>query len=156
MTSTCSRAPIVPSLGVFDGIRVGPDVAPYWEDTTGRRHTQDLSMPGTRSAIATSVHRVWLKPLIDIDPDVTYFRTRNNDLDDRQRALLQDLATVCGFRTTSDPPSWLEPAERDRLAAFLSEQRTARRMSRYCFAIDDRVVDFAPVASPASGWPTVA
>lgn len=148
-------APIVPSLGVFDGIRIGPDVAPYWEDRSGRRHLQDLSMPNTRSAIATSVHRAWLHPLIDIDPDVAYFRTQHSDLDARQRALLQDLATICGFRATSDPPAWLQPAERERLAAFLAEQPEVRRLSRYCFVIDDRVVDFAAVASPASGWPTV-
>jgi alpha-galactosidase len=148
-------APIVASLGVFDGIRIGPDVAPYWEDTSARRYTQDLSMPNTRSAIATSVHRIWLEPLIDIDPDVAYFRTRHNDLDDRQRALLQDLATICGFRATSDPPAWLEPAERERLATFLTAQPNVRRVSRYGFAIDDRVVDFTAVASPASGWPAV-
>jgi alpha-galactosidase len=148
-------APVLPSLGVFDGLRIGPDVAPYWEDRSTRRYLQDLSLPNTRSAIATSVHRIWLKPLIDIDPDVAYFRTRDSQLDDGQRAMLQDLARICGFRATSDPPSWLEADERARLAAFLTEQPQIRQLSRYRFAIDDRVVDFAPVASRAGRWPDI-
>ena len=148
-------APLVASLGVFDGIRIGPDVAPHREDAGERRYLQDLTLPNTRSAIATSVHRLWLRPLIDIDPDVAYFRTRHTDLDDHHRALLQDLAQVCGFLATSDPPAWLEPAQRARLAAFLAARPEVRRLQRYSFAIGDRVVDFGPVASPASGWPTV-
>ncbi len=97
-------APIVPSVGVFDAIRVGPDVAPWWDMPLVTQYLHDPTAPSTRFAIATSANRLWLAPLIEPDPDVVYFRRRYNLLSRRERVVLQDLATVCGFRATSDPP----------------------------------------------------
>ena len=97
-------APIVPSVGVFDAIRVGPDVAPWWEMSLVTQYLHDATAPSTRFAIATSLNRLWLQPLIEPDPDVVYFRRRYNLLTGRERRWLQDLARVCGFRATSDPP----------------------------------------------------
>jgi alpha-galactosidase len=139
-------APIVPSVGVFDSIRVGPDVAPWWENPLAH-HLQALTEPGTRNAIATSVHRLWLQPLIDIDPDVVYFRARYQMLDRDQQRYLQELARVCGVRTTSDPPEWLDPGERAALARFLDERSTVRRLGRYRFSVDGREVDFTAIAT---------
>jgi alpha-galactosidase len=139
-------APIVPSLGVFDSIRIGPDVAPWWENPLAR-HLQTLAEPGTRNAIATSVHRLWLRPLINTDPDVVYFRARYQMLLREQQRCLQDLAHVCGVRSTSDPPGWLDPAERAALERFLAQQPTVRRLGRYRFSLDGRDVDFTAIAT---------
>lgn len=142
-------APVIPSLGVFDAVRIGPDVAEVWENTNVTRYLHQLSSPQARYAVATSVHRVWLQPLIGTDPDVAYFRTRYCLLSDEQKALIADLTRVCRFRATSDIPATLDPHERDALAAYLDEQVEVRRLGRYRFDIGGREVDFGPVAGVA-------
>ena len=47
------RASIIPSIGVFDGIRVGPDVAPWLEMPLVTEYLHDVTAPATRYAIAT-------------------------------------------------------------------------------------------------------
>jgi alpha-galactosidase len=138
-------APIVPSLGVFDGIRIGPDVATYWELLSHPPTEVTYAEPATRYAISTSLSRLWLEPLIAIDPDVVFFRSHYNQLDDAQMAYLRDIASICGFLATSDPPDWLTGDERDALGAYLAGRPSVRRLSRYRFAIDGRTVDFSPV-----------
>ena len=94
----------------------------------------------------TSANRLWLQPLIEPDPDVVYFRRRYNLLTGRERLLLQDLAHVCGFRGTSDPPSWLTGRELEEFVAFFAEEPRVVRRGRLRYEIDGREVDFAPVA----------
>lgn len=142
-------APVVPSLGVFDAIRIGPDVAESWENAEVTRYLHRLAAPQARYAVATSVHRLWLRPLIGTDPDVAYFRTRYCLLNAAQKALITDLTRVCGFRATSDIPATLDQHERDALAAYLTEDVEVRRLDRYRYDIGGREVDFAPVASAA-------
>jgi alpha-galactosidase len=138
-------APIVPSLGIFDGIRIGPDVAPYWELLSHPPTEVTYAEPATRYALSTSLARLWLEPLIAIDPDVVFFRSHYNQLDAAQMAYLRDMASICGFVATSDPPSWLTSDERDALAAFLGATLSVERLDRYRFTVDGRTVDFSPV-----------
>jgi alpha-galactosidase len=140
-------APVIPSLGIFDAIRVGPDVAEVWENTEVTRYLHRLAAPQARYAVATSVHRLWLHPLIGTDPDVTYFRTRFCLLTEEQKAVVTDLTRVCRFRATSDIPATLDPHEVDALAAYLTEDVEIQRLGRYRFDIAGREVDFGPVAS---------
>jgi alpha-galactosidase len=145
-------APIVPSVGVFDAIRVGPDVAPWWDMPLVTQYLHDPTAPSTRFAIATSVNRLWLAPLIEPDPDVVYFRRRYNLLSRRERAMLQDLATVCGFRATSDPPAWLDDRERAEMVEWFAAEPSVVATGRLRFAIDQRDVDFHPVADADPGF----
>ena len=145
-------APIVASLGVFDGIRVGPDVAPWWELELITHFLHDISGPNTRYAIATSLHRLWLRTIIDTDPDVAYFRSRYNLLDDTARGTLQDLARVAGFRGTSDPPAWLDAAERGALADFLAGEPVVEQVARHRYRVDGREIDFRAVADDPPGF----
>jgi alpha-galactosidase len=138
-------APVIPSIGVFDGIRVGPDVAEYWDNVDRTVHLDDRAGPGAADAIATSLSRLWLQPLIDVDPDVAYFRSRYSLLTPEQRAQLADLAHICGFRATSDPPEWLDPAERAALEQFLDTRPVVEQIDRYRFLLDDREVDFTEI-----------
>lgn len=142
-------APVIPSIGVFDAIRVGPDVAEVWENTAVTRYLHHLGAPQARYAVATSVHRLWLQPLIGTDPDVAYFRTRYCLLTDEQKALIADLTRVCRFRATSDLPATLDPHERAALADYLREDVSIIRIDRYRYEIDGRAVDFGPVAATA-------
>lgn len=140
---TCG-APILPSLGLCDGLRVGPDVASYWDGFRDSHLLNNLSAPGVQNAIRTTVNRLWLSSLVHTDPDVVYFRTHNNNLLTEQKQLLQDLVQVTGYKATSDPPSWLNADERNALNNFLETKPKVERTGRYTFHINGRAVDFSP------------
>jgi alpha-galactosidase len=145
-------APIVASLGVFDGIRIGPDVAPWWELKDTTRYLHDVSVPNARYALTTSLHRLWLGEVIDTDPDVAYFRSRYCLLGDGERHALQDLARIAGFRATSDPPSWLDADELEEMARFLAVAPTVDHLGGHRYRVDGREVDFGPVATTAPAF----
>jgi alpha-galactosidase len=135
-------APIIPSLGLCDGIRMGPDVSPYW---LNRPLTVWLTNPNdtsTQNAIRTSIHRLWLSPLVNIDPDVIYFRSKHNTLKQHESQLLQDLGSISGFKSTSDLPQWMNAPEKETLREYLESVPTVKKKKRYQYQIDERVVDF--------------
>ncbi|MFJ8820762.1 glycoside hydrolase family 36 protein [Streptomyces sp. NPDC102467] len=139
-----SGAPLLPSLGLIDGIRSGPDVAPLWEHYA----TKDPSDALARNAVVNTLHRLWQAPLLEVDPDVVYFRSRLNLLTEQQQGWLRDLADICGFRAVSDPPGWLHPDELQAMTGYLAHRPEIRRLGRYRFALDEREVDFAPAVTP--------
>jgi alpha-galactosidase len=142
-----SGAPVLPSLGICDGIRIGPDVAPFWTNYA----TDDPSDATAQNALVASIHRLWLRELVDLDPDVVYLRSRLSLLTEHQRDLLTDLARICGFKATSDPPSWLDSGERDALIAFLTDGKPAVQLARYRFDIGGREVDLTGAAERSCG-----
>lgn len=138
-----SGALLLPSLGLLDGIRSGPDVAPMWDNYA----TVDPSDATARNAVVNSINRLWQSPLIEVDPDVVYFRSKLNLLTPQQMQWLRDLAVLCGFRAVSDPPSWLTQAELAALAEFLTARPAVEQIDRYRFTIDGRPVDFTPAVA---------
>ncbi len=146
-------APVVPSIGLCDALRVGPDVAGYWDSRRDDLLLLNPATPGTRNAIRTTVNRLWLGPLVHTDPDVAYFTSHNASLSDDQKRLLQDLALVCDYRATSDLPGWLDEGQRAALAGFLANRPRVERSGRYTFTLDGRPVDFSP-AMPLPGSPS--
>lgn len=140
-------APIIASLGVFDGLRVGPDVAPWWEHEAVTRHLHDLSLPATRHALTSALHRLWLSPLVDVDPDVVYLGPRGNALTARQRSWLLELARICGFCGTSELPGGFGSEERSAAATLFTPVSEVQRHDRYRFTVDGREVDFSAFAA---------
>jgi alpha-galactosidase len=138
-----SGAILLPSLGILDGLRSGPDVAPMWDNYA----SVDPSDATARNAVVNSVHRLWQSPLVEVDPDVIYFRSKLNLLTPQQTAWLRDLADICGFRAVSDPPSWLTPAELEDMRQYLEARPAIRRLDRYRFTVDGREVDFGPAVA---------
>jgi alpha-galactosidase len=138
-------APVLASLGLADGLRVGPDVAPYWDNEDRSHFLADPTGPGLRNALRASLHRLWLSENAHVDPDVAYFRTRFNLLRPEEMRLQEGLAHLTGFKATSDPPSWLLPEERARLLAFLSQEVPVRRLSPYRLQVGEEVLDYACV-----------
>lgn len=136
-------SPIFPAIGLADALRVGSDVAPYWDNPERTINLHDLTGVGSLNAIRTTLHRLWLRPLIDVDPDVAFFRTRFNLMFPEQNRLLQDLAHIAGFRATSDLPAWLDPHERQALFEFLQTNPQIKRLDRHRFQINQRLVDFS-------------
>ena len=140
-------APIIPSLGIFDGMRVGPDVTPFWINTPMSLWLNNPNHPGAQNALRTSLGRLWLRPLLHTDPDVVYFRSHPNALTSRQKGYLRDLGFLSHFKATSDLPAWLKPTERQSLREFLESDPPVERLGRYRFRIAGREVDFAPLIS---------
>lgn len=137
-------APIVPSIGLCDALRIGPDVAGKWESYRNAVLLYNPTTPGTKNAIRTTVNRLWLSPLVATDPDVAYFRSRYFSMKAGQKQMLQDLATVCKFKATSDLPQWLSDEESARLRAFLESESAIERTGRFTYLLDGRQVDFSP------------
>lgn len=134
-------SPVVPSLGLFEGMRIGQDVASDWEPAPDVMPVH-YSEPYTRFAVSNSHARLWLASVVAPDPDVVYFRSRSNNMNEAQMQLLADIASVCGFVATSDPPHWLTDQERGAMVDYLNAPRQVRRIDRYRFEIDGREVDF--------------
>ena len=134
-------APIIPSIGAFDGIRIGPDVAQFWEEP---RLTAmgDFSGEGARNAIITSSERLWLGDVIDTDPDVAYFDRSEVDLDEQTLAALRDLAAITRFIGTSDRLGPLSEDERHELEMLLEGDPSVIHESGLEWRLDGRTVDF--------------
>jgi len=143
---TCGT-PIIPAIGLCDAIRIGPDVSYFWEAYRDAHLLYNPTIPGTRNAIRTTLHRLWLKPLLHIDPDVAYFESKENQLSHDERILLRDLAQICEFKATSDLPQWLSKGEFEELRSFLNRNPIIKRAGRYIFHIDGRIVDFTSAVS---------
>ena len=148
-------APIIPSLGLCDALRIGPDVASKWEDRRDAILLYNPTTPGTKNAIRTTLHRLWLSPLVQTDPDVAYFSARGSSLMPDQKQMLQDLALICNFKAASDLPQWLLNSEREQLRKFLEVSPVIEQTGAYTFRINGRVVDFSSaliLPKPAMGF----
>ena len=149
---TCG-APIIPSIGLCDALRVGPDVAGAWESYRDAILLYNPTTPGTKNAIRTTVNRLWLSPLVATDPDVAYFRSKHITMGKEQKQMLQDLAMVCNYKATSALPGWLSEDERKSLREFLENSYPVQEIETYRFALNGRQVDFTP-AMPLPEKPT--
>ena len=138
---TCG-APILPSIGLCDGMRVGPDVAETYTSHRDDDLLMNFAAPGVRNALRTTLNRLWLQPLVNTDPDVVYFRSQQNNLTPEQKSLLQDMAQICNFKATSDIPAWLTDSERSALREFLESRPEVRKTGRTAYQIGDHEVDF--------------
>lgn len=147
-------APILPSLGLCDALRIGPDVSGEWENRRDAILLRNPSTPGIRNAIRTSLHRLWLKPLVQLDADVAYFRSVECELTSEHKALLKALCLICDFKATSDPPQWLSAVERAEMETFLKTSPTVEQTGPYTFRVNGQEVDFSPAVllpEPARG-----
>ena len=134
-------SPILPSLGLSDAMRVGPDVANLWDSRLYSHLLYNQATPGVKNSIRTTVNRLWLKPLVHMDPDVAFFH-ENKALRPEQKQLFQDLTEVCGFKATSDPPFLWTDSEREQVRKWLTTPQESVRTGRYTFTVGNRIVDF--------------
>ncbi len=142
-------APMIPSVGILDGMRVGPDTATEW---AAAGTVADPSHEGALNAIAASLERWWMRDLFQVDPDVAFFGSTDNTLTPPQKRTIADVARVSGFRATSDRVATLTPTELLALSGFLDESPVVERIARYGYRVDDAVVDFsATMISARSG-----
>ena len=142
---TCGT-PILPAIGVCDAIRIGADVSHEWENYRNSQLLYNPSTPGAKNSIRTVIHRLWLNPLLHIDPDVAYFESKENSLTPEQKSLLKDMACICNYKATSDLQQWMTKDEFEELRSFLTTTPKVEQTGRYIFQIDNRTVDFTPAA----------
>ncbi len=89
-------SPLMQAIGFVDGMRIGPDIAPYWvwaDDAKwgGESHVgtgNSLRNTVTRAAMHK---RLWLN-----DPDCLMVREEGTDLDHGERKMLKDIITASG------------------------------------------------------------
>jgi alpha-galactosidase len=140
---TCG-APILPSIGLCDGMRVGPDVAGHFSSYRDDNLLMNFAIPGARNALRTTLNRLWLQPLVQTDPDVVYFCSRQNNLTLEQKSLLHDLAQICRFKACSDIPAWLTASEWSALHDYLESIPDVQKIRQTTYRIGDHNVDFGP------------
>ena len=135
-------APLGPCVGVVDGMRIGPDVAPHWEPRPGPIHTSGYveTAPSTRSAWQSTLarsfmhRRLWLN-----DPDCLMLRHDATELSaDAARAWAHAVAASGGMAIVSDD------------LALLGEDATALldEVIELGNEVDDRAADHEPPACP--------
>lgn len=87
-------APLLPSLGLVDAMRISPDIMPSWEPPDG-----DVSQPGGRSATLVGAARGHLDRWWVNDPDCLLARPGV----ERREAWAEHLRATGGMSSCSDP-----------------------------------------------------
>jgi len=142
-------APIIASVGIVDGIRIGPDVADFWHDPQ-LTALSDFSGRGARNAIATSSQRLWLRDVLDGDPDVVYVDESEHRLEPSTVDALVALAQITGFTGVSDRLGELSVAERLRLALLLDAEPNVVQRDWGLWSVDGSTFDFPEIVGTDS------
>lgn len=110
--------PLGPAVGVLDGMRIGPDVAPYWElpqavAIPGLEPTQ----PSLGSALESVLRRAWMHRRLWLnDPDCLMARSRDTQLTREEvGSLAAAIGATGGMLVVSDDVPKLEPGERQTI-----------------------------------------
>jgi alpha-galactosidase len=100
-------APLAPSVGMLDGLRIGPDVATSW----AIQGDSDGSEPATLNAIRSTLARGWMHGRLWInDPDPPILRAHDTNLTSVEVATLATVIALSGgVLQLSDDMTALEP-----------------------------------------------
>ncbi len=95
-------APLLPSIGLVDAMRISPDVMPAWEPDLG-----DISQPAMRSALAAGRARAWMHGRLWVnDPDCVLVRPEV----ERPAPWRTYVRELRGLAVSSDPLTRLDEA----------------------------------------------
>ena len=112
-------APLLPSIGLVDAMRISPDTAPHYEPEHG-----DMSQAGIRSAIAAGQARAWQHGRFWInDPDCILARPEVQQRDQ----WADHIAASRGLTVSSDPLEGLDAHGLDITRRLLRPADTAPR-----------------------------
>jgi alpha-galactosidase len=99
-------APLLPSIGLVDAMRISPDVMPAWDPDL-----DDISQPGMRSALAAGRARAWMHGRLWVnDPDCVLVRPEV----ERPAPWAEYVETLRGLAVSSDPLPRLDAAHLQR------------------------------------------
>lgn len=105
-------APLLPSIGLVDAMRISPDVMPQWEPDLG-----DISQPAMRSALAAGRPRAWMHGRVWVnDPDCVLVRPEV----DRPGPWREYIEVLRGLAVSSDPLVELGDADLEQTRALMA------------------------------------
>jgi 2,3-diketo-5-methylthio-1-phosphopentane phosphatase len=106
--------PLGPAVGLVDGMRIGPDTAPYWHVLGPKIAGLEATLPSGRNALRNTLarayqhRRFWLN-----DPDCLMARSKDSKLTrDEVRTLAVSIAVTGGMAIFSDDVPALTAEER--------------------------------------------
>lgn len=113
--------PIGPSIGLVDGARISPDVAPFWHPLPQPGERASLSNVSTENAIRNTLARFWMHGRLWMnDPDCLMVRETDTSLSgDEVRALTTVIGLSGGMLLDSDNLPKLSPARLDLISLLL-------------------------------------
>ncbi len=116
-------APLGPSIGLFDGMRIGPDTAPSWEPLLFGMHwpvRNNPAAPGLRNSLHNIVTRAWMHGRWwRNDPDALMVRSEHTELTQDEIRLQTTLIGLSGgLLMLSDPIAQLPPERRAMFAVL--------------------------------------
>jgi 2-hydroxy-3-keto-5-methylthiopentenyl-1-phosphate phosphatase len=106
--------PLGAAVGVVDGMRIGPDVAPSWRpDARAAIPGIESTVPATRSAVRSVLARAWMHRRLWLnDPDCLMARTRETQLTQEEiNTLAGCIAATGGMVIFSDDVPLLADSE---------------------------------------------
>jgi alpha-galactosidase len=113
--------PMGPSVGLAEGARIGPDVAPYWYPMARGAARSTLSDPSALNSIRNTITRFWMHVRLWMnDPDCLLVRETDTALvGDEVRALATVIGLSGGMVLSSDNLPKLSPARRELISLLL-------------------------------------
>jgi alpha-galactosidase len=118
--------PLGAAVGVVDGMRIGPDVAPGWRAEPGVRIPGiEETLPSTRAAVRSVLARAWMHRRLWLnDPDCLMARTRDTQLSPEEaRTLAIAIASTGGMAVFSDDWPSIDAAGRALIGDTLAVAR---------------------------------
>ncbi|MBW2371839.1 MAG: alpha-galactosidase [Deltaproteobacteria bacterium] len=140
--------PLGPAVGIVDGMRIGPDVAPSWEsDAAVRIPGCEPTQPATKNAVRNVLNRLWMhRRLWQNDPDCLMARTEDTALSaDEAATLAHSVAASGGMAIFSDDLPQLDADARRLVSETL---KLARRVDAGGLAGTARAAGFLEEAVP--------
>jgi alpha-galactosidase len=150
--------PLGPAVGVVDGMRIGPDTAPYWHVLGPKIPGLEQTLPSGRNALRNTLSRAfqhrrfWLN-----DPDCLMARSKQSSLTrDEVRTLAASIAVTGGMTIFSDDVPALTAEERAMVRETLALAREVDEAA-HCGtarAVDLLGAEIAPavVARAGADW----
>jgi alpha-galactosidase len=113
--------PIGPTVGLVEGARIGPDVAPLWRSPIPQESAMALSAPSALNSIRNTITRFWAhRRLWANDPDCLLVRETDTQLaGDEVRALATVIALTGGMVLDSDHLAKVGDGRREILSQML-------------------------------------
>jgi alpha-galactosidase len=113
--------PMGPSVGLVDGARIGPDVAPWWRSAVPESSAMALSAPSALNSIRNAITRFWMhNRLWANDPDCLLVRETDTQMSgDEVRALATVIGLTGGMVLDSDNLPKLSDSRREIISQLL-------------------------------------
>jgi len=134
--------PLGQAVGIVDGMRIGEDVAPYWESSA-----QEMGVPGTAQALEAVLARSFMHRQLWLnDPDCLMLRARETALSGEERhSLAATIAVSGGMLVISDDVSLLT---RESATLFHAVAKVGAEIDRQSRAEPPLAVERVPGAAP--------